>query len=49
MQQGQALVEYMLLVLIFASMLLAVSKVLMNGFGDAYGTYKTTVEIPLPY
>ncbi len=49
MEQGQALVEYMLLVLIFASMLLAVSKILMNGFGGAYGKYKTTVEIPFPY
>jgi hypothetical protein len=46
---GQALVEYMLLVLIFASLLLALSKIVMTGYGKAFGKYKTTIQIPWPY
>jgi hypothetical protein len=48
-RKGQAIVEYVLLVLIFASLLLALSKIMMKGYGSAFNKYKQTVEIPYPY
>jgi hypothetical protein len=45
-RKGQALVEYLLMTLIFASLLLALSQVVMKGYGAAFGKYKTTVQIP---
>jgi hypothetical protein len=44
--KGQAIVEYMLLTLIFATLLLALSKIVMQGYGKAFGKYKTTVQVP---
>jgi len=47
--RGQALAEYVLLLLFFASTMLVLSQIMSQGFANAYESFVGVMQWPIPF